>query len=155
MSEPANTLPPAEAAAAAQDAEIVNAEPVPESAPARPMPRGRVWVKGGPSPNPGGRPKNAISLVSLLRQRLTKENGTEIVDALIRLAREGDIKAIALVMERLHGKTESATILNQVNIASASQVIHELSDTELERMLKEAQEREPDTQRIEDRAPDA
>jgi hypothetical protein len=65
--------------------------------------------KKGQSGNPGGRPKGSISLVNLIRRRLTEnpELADAIADNLIALAAQGDqkaINAIREILDRVDGK---------------------------------------------------
>lgn len=61
----------------------------------------------GVSGNPNGRPKGAVSLLSILRQKLAADDGVtanELVDATIRDAKNGDAQARKLCWEYIEGK---------------------------------------------------
>jgi hypothetical protein len=64
-------------------------------------PRGNPnWKKGGPSPNPGGRPKEEREVVEILRLK-----GRELAEKLLEVALEdGNVKAIAEAFNRAYGK---------------------------------------------------
>lgn len=73
---------------------------------------GKPFEKGQ-SGNPGGRPKGAISLTTVLRQQLTEGDAQTIVNNLIRLATTNPTDAIEAklhqwavdtILERLDGK---------------------------------------------------
>lgn len=94
----------------------------------------RPWVKGGPSPNPKGRPPKGSSFADLMRERLEEVHPIEqrladdqqrearksivvIIDNLIRKALSGDMKAIEMIQNRVDGKPTTT-------IKSEGEVIH-------------------------------
>ncbi len=60
-----------------------------------------VWPKGI-SPNPKGRPPSK-DLMESLKQAMTPEVCKQIVNALTKKAKKGDLAATKLIAERLHG----------------------------------------------------
>lgn len=67
------------------------------------------WVKGGPSPNPGGRPPGPIRL----RERYKQDEGDDVLyDRLIGIVRTGEdgdsIKAAQVLLERVYGKVDES-----------------------------------------------
>lgn len=75
-----------------------------------------VWEKGGPSPNPNGRPKGTVSIVEAIRRRLLKEipSGSnkekrilldKIVDVYFEKAiRDKDVTTLRDMIDRVDGK---------------------------------------------------
>lgn len=65
-----------------------------------------MTFKKGQSGNPMGRPKKNPSIVDVLVQRLrqNQQERKEIVDALIKKAKTGDMKAITEIMDRVDGR---------------------------------------------------
>lgn len=57
------------------------------------------WVKGGPSPNPAGRPRGPTPQTKLKQRMLEDADG--IVDAIVARALEGDIGAASLILSRV------------------------------------------------------
>lgn len=58
------------------------------------------WKKGGPSPNPSGRPaEHGIAKVKLASQII--DSATDILDVMIKKAKEGDSSAAQLVLSRI------------------------------------------------------
>ncbi len=67
-------------------------------------PRGNPgWIKGGSSPNPGGRPKNAFALSNLIRERVDPQ---ELVEVALSIARDSEVdekirlQALAFLADR-------------------------------------------------------
>lgn len=67
----------------------------------------------GVSGNPAGKPKGARHFSTLIReaiQKVAEDTGTsddkEIVKALVKKAKEGDLKAVDMVLDRVDGKAE-------------------------------------------------
>lgn len=58
-----------------------------------------AWKKNAPSPNPKGRPPGMSKASKLMRQML--EDASEVVDAVLAKAREGDSAHAALVLNRI------------------------------------------------------
>lgn len=72
-------------------------------------PRGNPnWKRGGPSPNPGGRPREEREVVEALRL-----HGDELVAALLKLAigKKPNVKAIAEAFNRAYGKAKQVVEL--------------------------------------------
>lgn len=58
--------------------------------------------QAGQSGNPRGKPPDP--LLRQLRKRLTAEEADELVGALLEKAREGDIRALEMIWDRIAGK---------------------------------------------------
>lgn len=63
----------------------------------------------GQSGNPAGRPRNEQTITTVLRRLLAeKQDGTtgaeHVAATLLKMATDGDVKAIAIVLERIDGK---------------------------------------------------
>jgi hypothetical protein len=56
----------------------------------------RPWVKGGPSPNPHGRPPRVAEIEALLASK-----SVELIEKAIKIALEGDVAAIKLLLDRI------------------------------------------------------
>lgn len=78
------------------------------------------WVKGGPSPNPAGRPKASSTLLKELRDVLNERdpkskqgmtNLQTIARKMVALAAAGSIRATAEILDRLHGKAPQSIAL--------------------------------------------
>src|SRR5205814_3045475 len=61
-------------------------------------PRGRPFRKGAPSANPMGRPKGSRNRITEKLESKLAENADEIMDKLIELAKNGDLRAIRLCL---------------------------------------------------------
>ena len=59
-----------------------------------------LFVRGGPSPNPAGKPKGITDKRAKLMRQIMDE-ASEVVDALLAKAKEGDSAAGALIMNRI------------------------------------------------------
>jgi hypothetical protein len=58
------------------------------------------WKKGGPSPNPSGRPaEHGVAKVKLASQII--DSASDILDVMIQKAKEGDSSAAQLVLSRI------------------------------------------------------
>ena len=69
----------------------------------------------GQSGNPNGRPKREAEAAALdtFRKRFNNGNFAEVLDALMRQAKKGNMAAIKLVMEYLLGKPVQELDMNQ------------------------------------------
>ena len=70
-------------------------------------------VKGGPSPNPAGRPKKLPELDKLLADVLGEEkDGVSAAEAILRVLRakaaKGDLRAAEILLDRGYGKAKQA-----------------------------------------------
>lgn len=63
-------------------------------------PRGRPFVKGGPSPNPSGRPQGSRNTASITLDRIMEADSAKIARAVVALAKRGDLRAAELVLSR-------------------------------------------------------
>lgn len=67
----------------------------------QPTPKGNpAWVKGGPSPNPKGRPPGVVDRRTKVNQALA-DDAPAIVRVVIDAALEGDMQAASLVLSRV------------------------------------------------------
>lgn len=60
-----------------------------------------LWQKGGPSPNPAGRPKGSRNKATLMAQALLEDEAEQMARMAISLARDGDIRAVKCVLDKL------------------------------------------------------
>ncbi|ASE38382.1 hypothetical protein CEP68_02050 [Brevundimonas vesicularis] len=66
-----------------------------------PKPKGNpAWKKGGPSPNPAGRPRGVLDKRTKVSQALA-DDAPAIVRVVVEAALEGDMQAASLVMSRV------------------------------------------------------
>ena len=66
-----------------------------------PKPKGNpAWVKGGPSPNPAGRPRGVLDKRTKVSQALA-DDAPAIVRVVVEAALQGDMQAASLVMSRV------------------------------------------------------
>jgi hypothetical protein len=63
----------------------------------------------GVSGNPGGRPKDALSITALIDSVVSEADWLFIFETLKKRARRGDIKAIEMLMDRRFGKAVQPT----------------------------------------------
>ena len=71
------------------------------------VPRNLKPFQPGQSGNPSGRPKGSVSMKAILRRKLAEAEAASaeaIVDALIAEAKGGNLRAIAVILDRLEGK---------------------------------------------------
>src|ERR1039458_8195442 len=61
------------------------------------------WRKGQRSPNPGGRPRYGL-VSAYLRQALEGGDADKIARSLLKLAKNGNMRAISEVIDRTEGK---------------------------------------------------
>lgn len=59
-----------------------------------------AWTRGGPSPNPAGKPKGTLDKRSKLLRKMLDDAG-DIVDALLARAKEGEPASVGLVLSRI------------------------------------------------------
>lgn len=83
---------------------------------------GRPFAKGR-SPNPGGRPKNEVSITAILRQKIgalrrTHPRAEMLANKLLELAESGDIRALTYLIDRLDGKAmENIALSGEVGLS--------------------------------------
>ncbi len=68
------------------------------------------WKKGGPSPNPTGRPHD--TLTPHLREIAATGAGREVAERLYAEALGGNVQAIAILLDRLDGKPKQTLDVN-------------------------------------------
>lgn len=56
-----------------------------------------AWVKGGPSPNPGGRPRKGTALSERIRERIDPD---ELIDLAVRIAQGLPVKVLDVGQEK-------------------------------------------------------
>lgn len=66
----------------------------------KPMPGNPAWKKGGPSPNPKGRPRGIVDKRTKVTQALA-DDAPAIARVVIDAALEGDMQAASLVLSRV------------------------------------------------------
>ena len=71
--------------------------------PRRGRPRGRPFLKGAPSANPGGRPRRIREIEEAIAREATPNRVVAILKRLEALALAGDTAAIKLYLERVVG----------------------------------------------------
>ncbi len=54
------------------------------------------WLEGGPSPNPNGRPARVAEIEALLASK-----SAELIEKAIKIALEGDVAALKLLLDRI------------------------------------------------------
>ncbi len=120
--EPLGPTQPPEHAEAMPDAELVA-----EAVRAQQDARGRFvagntigaqWQPGGPSPNPGGRPKDAVSLTVEAKKILAeigsdgRTNAALLAQKLLDLALAGNVECMRYLGDRTDGKPAQAVTLS-------------------------------------------
>lgn len=96
-----------------------------------PRPKGNPsWVKGGPSPNPKGRPPGVLDRRTRVTQALA-DDAPAIVRVVVEAALEGDIQAASLVLSRvaptLRSQSQTVTFDFDASAPIARQVEQVLS----------------------------
>jgi hypothetical protein len=66
------------------------------------------FIKGA-SGNPGGRPKDGLSITALIDSVVSENDWLFIIGTLKKRARRGDVKAIEMLMDRRFGKAMQKT----------------------------------------------
>ncbi|MEZ0021230.1 DUF5681 domain-containing protein [Sinorhizobium fredii] len=66
----------------------------------KPEPGNPMWKKGGPSPNPNGRPKGVLDRRTKVTQALM-DDAPAVARVVIDAALEGDMQAASLVLSRI------------------------------------------------------
>ena len=95
----------------------------------------KPWPKGV-SGNPGGRPRKKL-IDEALEELLSNENSeiaSDIAQKLLEKARNGDLKAIQVVVERVQGRPHPQM---EISAATCERPLSELSDEELNSQIKE------------------
>ena len=100
------------------------------------------FLPGYHSPNPTGRPKLKVSLTKLLQDRLESEPDTAqaIIGAWIDAAKEPDMRAIELMLDRLEGKVAekhlNMSVIAHISEEYTKEVLEFMGQQELERENK-------------------
>lgn len=85
----------------------------------------RVWERGGPSPNPSGRPKGIVDKRTRVSQALM-DDAPAVARVVVDAALEGDMQAASLVLSRiapvLRGQTEKVAFEFDATAPVARQV---------------------------------
>ena len=96
------------------------------------------WKRGGPSPNPAGRPKGTLSKRDKIAQALN-DDGPAVARVVIDAALAGDMQAAGLVLSRiappLKAQTERVqfTLSDQVPLSDqARQILQGVADGKLD-----------------------
>jgi Family of unknown function (DUF5681) len=97
-------------------------------------------VKGGPSPNPNGRPRKLPELDRLCAEVLGEEkDGTTAIETILKVLRakaaKGDLRAAELLLDRAYGRARQGVDLSAVVTQFPSPVIelpNEPNDTQPE-----------------------
>ena len=88
--------------------------------------RGRPFVKGV-APNPAGRPVGARHKATVLAEKLMQDDATNIVNAVLTAARNGDMTAARIVIDRLVPVRKGAPVtFNLPAIKTAADVVSAL-----------------------------
>ena len=102
------------------------------------MPTPAEWKRGGPSPNPAGRPKGTLSKRDKIAQTLN-DDGPAVARVVIDAALAGDMQAAGLVLSRiappLKAQTERVqfTLSDQVPLSDqARQILQGVADGKLD-----------------------
>ena len=95
-----------------------------------------LW-KPGQSGNPAGKPKGARHVSTLMKEAITAvatDTGTSddilIIQALVAKAKDGDLKAVDMVLDRVDGKAEQT-----INLDADVTVNDGLTDEQKEALL--------------------
>ena len=95
-----------------------------------------LW-KPGQSGNPAGKPKGARHFSTLIKEAITKvatDTGTSddilIIQELVAKAKDGDLKAVDMVLDRVDGKAEQT-----INLDADVTVNDGLTDEQKEALL--------------------
>ena len=94
------------------------------------------WRKGQRSPNPGGRPRYRV-VSAYLRQALESGDADRIACSLLKLAKNGNMRAISEVIDRTEGKATQIMEVAGENSRPDSPDIRDVSKEELvERIIE-------------------
>lgn len=92
------------------------------------------WQKGQ-SGNPGGRPKDVLT--QALRKKLSDDEADGILAIVIRLAKQGDMRAVQLLWDRMEGRALDRKEVGQPGAFDAQQI----PDDKLRNLLDLAEKR--------------
>lgn len=107
----------------------------------------KPWAKGGPSPNPTGRPRGAAAIAREIMKKTN--NGSLMVDTLIELAKTPGTSAAARrvrmdasreLLNRAIGKAITLIDVHGSGDTPASEIVAGMSTAKLERLVKLALE---------------
>lgn len=101
--------------------------------------------KPGQSGNPGGRPRGSLSLLTILRHKLSEGDGErakEIVEALLEKAKAGDAKLLIELLNRIDGKVPDKQIIT--GDMGAPVAIANMTSEQLRELVEAGQKGEDD-----------
>ena len=97
------------------------------------MPRTRTSFASGKSGNPAGRPRGSRNKSTLLLEKLMVDDGEGVVRSVVNLAKNGDVQAARLVLDRiLPVRKGRAVRINFQAVETAADVLSALSASDCE-----------------------
>ena len=94
------------------------------------MPRTKTTFAPGKSGNPAGRPRGSRNKSTLLLEKLMIDDGEGVVRSVVNLAKDGDVQAARLVLDRILPARKGRTVpFNLPVVESAADVLRALSAT--------------------------
>ena len=95
----------------------------------------RPWLfKKGQSGNPGGRPKDYVT--QAIRQIVGPDDALEMARVLFALAKNGDLKAMEMVMDRVEGKAVARNENGSPGEFDGIEALKEMSSAELRKIIR-------------------
>lgn len=96
----------------------------PQDAPAPRRPLGNVWVKGCPSPNPSGRPKQSVEVVEASRAHTAEciETAVMVMRTAKRLSTR--LRAAEVILDRAWGRPSQSVSVDIAARVSLAEVSH-------------------------------
>ncbi len=94
------------------------------------MPRTKTSFVSGKSGNPAGRPRGSRNKSTLLLEKLMVDDGEGVVRSVVNLAKDGDVQAARLVLERILPARKGRTVrFDLPAVETAADVLSALSAT--------------------------
>ena len=94
------------------------------------MPRTKTTFAPGKSGNPAGRPRGSRNKSTLLLEKLMIDDGEGVVRSVVNLAKDGDVQAARLVLDRILPARKGRTVpFNLPVVETAADVLRALSAT--------------------------